>query len=360
MISRTWDFGDGNTATALAPVHRYEESGIYTVSLTISTSGEDLRAVKENYIVVRSVSGIRADFNFNTTGGASPYASEAIQFFDTSESGRGDITSWAWDFGDGATSDEQNPAHAYAAVGAYTVTLTVASDYGTDSKEKSLEVVYRPPTAIFDAMPTEQWSGNPVLFIDMSVAGYAPIVAWVWNFGDGETSEEQNPLHAYANPGTYTITLTVISSDTQSTSASFTRKDFINILQIPEPPDPDFSYAPRLALTEERVFFEASNSTITDEPILEYAWDFGDGEFNMGRTVSHSYAEPGKYTVTLTVLTESTSASEACAAALEEFQESPGIDELRQATEFCGVSVTRNITVDRAPVAGLHCMAQRW
>mgnify|MGYP006289743031 CR=1 FL=1 len=328
VVSRTWEFGDGATSTAIAPVHRYTESGIYTVSLTIATSGENLQTVKENYIVVRSVSGIRADFKFNTTGGASPYVGEAIQFFDTSESGRGDITSWEWDFGDDTTSDEQNPTHAFTDVGTYTVTLTVASDFGTDSQEKTVNVVFRPPAAGFEAMPTEQWTQNPVMFMDMSVAGFAPIVAWAWDFGDGNTSDEQNPTHVYENRGTYTVSLTVTASDSQSSSASITRKDLIKIREIPTPPNPDFSYAPRLALTEERVFFEASNSTITSEPILEYVWDFGDGDFGLGRTASHRYAEPGRYAVTLTVVTESTSI-----------------------TEPYGVSVTRDVSVDRAPVA---------
>jgi PKD repeat protein/PhoPQ-activated pathogenicity-related protein len=328
VLSRRWDFGDGNISTELAPVHRYTQSGIYTVSLTISTSGGDLRAVKENYIVVRSVSGIRADFSYNTSGGANPYVGEAVQFYDTSESGRGEITTWQWNFGDGVTSDEQNPKHAFGAIGSYVVTLTITSAYGTDSQEKTLQVVFRPPAANFMAMPTEQWTQNPVAFMDMSVAGYAPIVSWAWNFGDDTTSDVQNPLHIYENPGLYTITLTVTAGDSQSSTSTITKKDLVNIREIPNPPTPDFSYAPRLALTGERVFFEAANTTITDEPILEYVWQFGDDEFGRGRTVSHRYEEPGRYTVTLTVITESTSIMEPY-----------------------GVSVSRIVAVDRPPVA---------
>ncbi len=329
VLSRTWDFGDGNISAGLAPVHRYAESGVYTVSLTITTAAGNLRAVKENYIVVRSVSGIRADFNYNTSGGASPYVGEAVKFFDASESGRGDITSWQWDFGDGNTSDEQNPSHAFGDLGSYTVTLTVTSTYGTDSQEKTLAVSYRPPAANFAATPTEQWTDRPVDFVDMSVAGYAPIVAWAWDFGDGGTSDEPNPKHMYATAGVYSVTLTVTSSDSLESSASLSKKDFITIREIPEPPAPDFSYAPRLALTDERVFFEAANSTITSEPILEYIWDYGDGsDLGRGRTSSHRYTEPGRYDVTLTVITESTSISEPY-----------------------GVSIMRTVVVDRAPVA---------
>lgn len=328
VLSRRWDFGDGSISNELAPVHRYAQSGIYTVSLTVSTSGGDLRAVKQNYIVVRSVSGLRADFMYNTTGGANPYVGEAVQFFDTSEAGRSEITAWLWNFGDGVTSDEQNPFHVFGNIGPYVVTLTVTSAYGTDSKEKTLQVVFRPPAANFMAMPTEQWTQNPVAFMDTSVAGYAPIVTWAWTFGDDTTSDVQNPIHIYERPGLYAVTLTVTASDSQNSTSTITKKDYVNIREIPIPPNPDFSYAPRLALTEERVFFEAASTTITDEPILEYIWQFGDDEFGRGRTVSHRYMEPGRYTVTLTVITESTSL-----------------------TEPYGVSISRTVAVDRPPVA---------
>ena len=178
------------------------------------------------------------------------------------------------------------------------------------------------------AMPTEQWTQNPVAFMDMSVAGYAPIVTWAWTFGDDTTSDVQNPIHIYERPGLYAVTLTVTASDSQNSTSTITKKDYVNIREIPIPPNPDFSYAPRLALTEERVFFEAASTTITDEPILEYIWQFGDEEFGRGRTVSHRYMEPGRYTVTLTVITESTSL-----------------------TEPYGVSISRTVAVDRPPVA---------
>lgn len=328
VLARSWDFGDGNESTALAPKHRYAEPGVYTVSLTITTSAGDMRAVKENYIVVRSAGALRANFTYNTSGGSAPYVGETIQFSDISEVGRGEITEWRWDFGDGVLSDEQNPQHQYDDIGTYTVKLTIVSDYGADSTEKSITVVFRPPLAKFIAEPTEQWAGSPVQFVDQSVAGYGEIISWEWDFGNNETSTDQNPLYVYANPGVYTVSLTVTSDDSEATRATLSKKDYITINAVPNPPNPAFSYQPRLALTEERVSFEAADSTITDEPILEYLWDFGDGEEARGRTASHRYADPGRYDVVLTVITEST-----------------------RANEPPGVSVMCTVAVDRPPTS---------
>ena len=327
VLARKWDFGDGNTSVATTPTHRYAEPGVYTVSLTITTSVGDMTAKKDNYIVVRSAGALRANFTFDTSGGAMPYVDETVQFFDLSEAGRGEITSWEWDFGDGSSSVEQNPRHRFRNIGTYTVTLTVASDFGSDSTERTLTVTYRPPVADFLAEPEEQWINTPILFADRSVAGYAEIISWEWDFGDGNTSTDQNPVHAYTAAGTYTVRLTVTADDTEDSSDTLTKRDYIHIRGLPDPPDPRFSYVPRLALVDERVTFDASDTTITDEPILVYAWDLGDGsEMKTGRTTSHFYTEPGRYTVTLTVVTESTS------------NDDPP-----------GISQSRNIVVDRAP-----------
>ncbi|MCK5861221.1 MAG: PKD domain-containing protein, partial [Candidatus Hydrogenedentes bacterium] len=152
---------------------------------------------------------------------------------------------------------------------------------------------------------------------------------WAWEFGDGSTSDVQNPVYTYVTSGLYAVTLTVVSSDSLESSATVTKRDFINIREIPDPPTPDFGYSPRLALAEEQVDFAASGSTITSEPIEDYLWDFGDeSPMRKGRTTSHRYADPGRYSVTLTVITESTRVSDPP-----------------------GVSVTHTVAVDRAPVS---------
>jgi PKD repeat protein len=142
-----------------------------------------------------------------------------VTFTDTSTDPDGIIVGLLWDFGDGTTSTEQNPVHTYAAAGTYTVTLTVTDDDGATgsiSKDVTVTGPNLPPIADF----TYTIDGMTVTFTDNSYDPDGVIVSWLWDFGDGTTSTEQNPIHTYAVPGTYTVTLTVTDDDGASSSVS--------------------------------------------------------------------------------------------------------------------------------------------
>ena len=125
--SWSWDFGDGGTSTAQNPSHTYDSAGSYTVVLTASNAGGPDTMTKDNYISVAMV----ADFTASPTTGTAPLT---VSFADSSA---GNPTSWSWDFGDGASSSEQNPSHQYAHGGQYTVSLTATNDGGSDSITKT-------------------------------------------------------------------------------------------------------------------------------------------------------------------------------------------------------------------------------
>ena len=127
------------------------------------------------------------------------------------------VTSVTWEFGDGLTSTEINPTHQYAATGFYTVQVTVVNQFGirnTARKVNYIEII-NAPFADFTADPVRGTitPGEPtpalaVTFTDSSVPGDScSAIAWSWNFGDGTTSTEQNPVHRYTAPGIYTVTL---------------------------------------------------------------------------------------------------------------------------------------------------------
>jgi Zn-dependent metalloprotease len=182
--------------------------------------------------------GTQADFLYSifayyTTGGENiPPTADftytvndlTVDFTDTSNDPDGTIVSWLWDFGDGNTSTAQNPSHTYATYGTYTVTLTVTDDddaTGSVSKDVTLTAP-TPPTAGF----TYTTDCLTACFTDTSTDD-GTIVSWLWDFGDGNTSTQQNPCHTYAAAGTYTVTLTVTDDDTltDSTSQSVTVTD---------------------------------------------------------------------------------------------------------------------------------------
>jgi PKD repeat protein len=130
-----WDFGDGDTnSTRDYITHIYDQPGTYTVSFTVyGPLGSDT-VTKTDYIVVGADSNpgpiLRAEFRaISAQEGLAPFEA---RFGDRSS---GDIVSWLWYFGDGYTSEEQNPTHIYETTGNYTATLTVIDSDGSTSTE---------------------------------------------------------------------------------------------------------------------------------------------------------------------------------------------------------------------------------
>jgi PKD repeat protein len=138
---------------------------------------------------------------------------EAIQFTDTSNPGVPNTITWAWTFGDGGTSTLQNPMHAYDAPGTYTVTLTVDNGEFTDSFSAAVEVeadVENTTITLPEPGPGGSYYTNEVLqFTGSATEGLDPnALTYAWDFGDGDSSTLQNPLHAYDTAGNYTVSLT--------------------------------------------------------------------------------------------------------------------------------------------------------
>jgi len=140
------------------------------------------------------------------------------QFTDQSVSTDG-ITSWKWDFKDGDTSTSENPTHTYAAGGTYNVKLVITSTGGAkDSLEKSITVKPRPATG-FTA--TTACQGTSTTITNTTSANGLTIVSWSWDFGDGQSSTDQQPSpHGYLNSGDYLVKLKAIPSNACSDSIS--------------------------------------------------------------------------------------------------------------------------------------------
>ena len=132
-----------------------------------------------------------------------------VSFFDQTQNSP---TTWLWNFGDGTNSTYQNPSKVYTQVGLYTVSLTTSNEYGTDTKTKNdfVSVTEDPngriPTANFTVDTSTIYLGADLQFTDQSE--YTP-TTWLWDFGDGSTSTQQNPIKSYNEGGTYNVRLTV-------------------------------------------------------------------------------------------------------------------------------------------------------
>jgi PKD repeat protein len=125
--SWAWDFGDGGTSTAQNPSHTYTTPGNFNVTLTVTDGATNTDTWTEfEYVNVSAALPLNASFGLDAPSGAAPHV---VNFSDTST---GAPTTWSWNFGDGATSNLQNPQHTYTAPGTYTVTLTVGDGVTTD------------------------------------------------------------------------------------------------------------------------------------------------------------------------------------------------------------------------------------
>ena len=152
----------------------------------------------------------------------------------------------------------------------------------------------RPPVASFVAAPDRTIPGADITF-DASLSSDPDgfITSYAWDFGDGVNGTGAVTTHAYGAPGTYVVTLTVTDNETLTDAATRT-------VTIDAPPGALFSIAPSPAEPGEVVTFDGSPSNGSGR-IVRYDWAFGDGGFGSGAIVTHAYAAPGTYAVTLVV-----------------------------------------------------------
>jgi gliding motility-associated-like protein len=200
------------------------------------------------------------------------------------------IKEYLWNFGDGAAqSFAQGPfSHNYSITGTYTVRLSVTDTYGCkDSITKAAFVSITKPIAKFTPSDTVLCPALPITFINQS-SGVTP--TYLWDFGDGTTSNQFSPSHTYPQAGTYFVRMVMIDKNGCKDSASTTIKVYTA--------KADFSLSDSFSTCPPLVVNIANQST----NYVSLNWDFGDGGNSQLQSPSHIYTYPGHYTVTLSVL----------------------------------------------------------
>jgi len=207
-------------------------------------------AHKFAYVTLMTGDLITVDFDYTING-------PMVTFTNTSTY---HSANWSWDFGDGTTSNEVNPVHIYSANGSYSVTLSAEglghTNVVTINVQVDLEYSQDGPIVSFDT--TSTWG------------------AYLWYFGDGNTSTLKNPVHTYGSNGNYSVLLYV--GGFPSTPVN------INV-----------GYVPSISYIQDGPFVHFS----TNAELGVWNWNFGDGATSTDRSPVHMYEANGAYTVTM-------------------------------------------------------------
>ncbi len=279
-----WTFGDGtNDSTGPVTTHLYTTAGSFLTSLTVS-NGPGCSDTKFQIVEVRSdvYAGIITD--------TSACIDEVLTMIDNSVIAVGTFLSDTWDFGDGTpTVNSINASHAYAAAGNYVLTHTVVSDAGCANTATDTIVIHPAPVANFNSMNTCQI--QPSIFTDNSSGVPA---SWNWNLGDGASSTAQNPVHQYALPDSYTITLIIATAE----GCADTTTHAITVY-----PQPTASFTSNVVCWGDTTTF-VNTSTTSGEPIAATWWDFGDGTNAALYSPQHRFViQNDSFNVTLAIAT---------------------------------------------------------
>jgi uncharacterized repeat protein (TIGR01451 family) len=286
-----WNFGDNNTGSGNSIIHLYSTNGVFTPSLTVYDSlntlwcGYSVQTITVNL----GPCNLDADFyyNINPTSNEVFFGNMSI---DSTSSGNTEIT-YIWSFGDGNSSVETNPTHNYVSNGTYTVCLVATNNLGCQD------------TMCYDITVANGCSFTPVITISnpsdyIYVANYtwsgqynAGSVLWTGPFGLQSTS----PVTTFTItvPGEYLICLELTDSSgcTAGTCDTVTVPPFCNLTA-------DFSVVQQGVTA---ITLQAATTSGTAP--YSYFWDFGDGQTftNTSNFATHTYLNPGTYTVCLTI-----------------------------------------------------------
>ena len=210
ILQYRWSFGDGTSASGKKVSHTYTQKGTFIASLSVVDS--DFRVGTAEVEIVASTGEPFASIEASATQGMIPLT----VIFDASASKDvdGEIVSYNWNFGDGASDEGVSVTHIYEGGGQFEASLTVVDNDGK-SDTATLEIsVYQKPFASFTATP-EFGVAPLVVSFDASESNDVDgtIKNYIWDYGDGTTGMSKKENHTYSTPGTFLAVLTVRDND---------------------------------------------------------------------------------------------------------------------------------------------------
>jgi gliding motility-associated-like protein len=312
-----WNFGDGSVSSLASPTHTFTQAGNYAVSVTVTDQGTGCASVDTVDPVLRLIGQV-VDFSFTSPGGCVPVT---VGFSSLTPYLTGTET-LIWYFGNGdslagaANSPAMlQPTYTYTQPGVYQPVLVV--DYGPGLCRR---VINSPQTVAVSGGTTPQVSFSDTaacqapLSVQFSGAG-GQIASWFWDFGDGQTSNQPNPSHAFLSPGIFDLTVRVTDSSGCETQLFFPGKIRIqppvaafttnldDLITYPQYWDGRNDSVIRGGCLPLGIQFSDASFSVT--PVVSYSWDFGDGNTlnALNANPLHTYLTQGVYSPALTITT---------------------------------------------------------
>lgn len=202
----TYRFGDGNSSSIANASNTYTSAGNYTVKLITESATGCIDSIEKP---VKAHAIPNADFTALPLTGCAPLD---VNFTDASVVLNDAVNDWEWKDNSGVFSTAQNPAKQYTAAGKQSITLKVKSSFGCEHESEKVDYIeiYPKPIASFSYLPLNPTIIDPeVTFTDLSTGA----IAWDWDFGDNNSSTDQNPTYTFKDTGLYNVRLTITNSN---------------------------------------------------------------------------------------------------------------------------------------------------
>jgi PKD repeat protein len=279
-----WNFGDGSTTNTSEPEHTYLEPGVYSIRLIREYNGGTQEIISNDLINVTDISSVPvASFSATPLSGPVPLN---VTFKSNSS---GIISEWMWDFGDSRKDFGEVVSHTYTRAGTYSVSLRVSGPGGSSEEVRedfiTVGSLLTPPQAKFK---TDKRTGFAPLLVNFTDQSLGKVTEWSWNFGDGSTSNEQNPSHEFNSTGIYSVTLKVPGP---AGTNAMSKKGYLVVSPYPEPLIAKFNLTPSGGI----VPLSIQCTDTSTGAINRYLWEFGDGAVSddqhrhIGTTAAGSY-----------------------------------------------------------------------
>ena len=285
----SWNFGDGSAGTGKEISHTFDSFNTFTVILTAAIKDSNIETTIQKQIKLEKPTITDLDFDYYMDANDS----RIVHFTANGKSDYGTLD-YEWSFGDGNGNTGKSVSHTYSTFNKYTIILT-ATIKDSDIKTTITKEIELNKPSITDLDFDYYMNANDSRVVNFIVKdkNFYSVIEYKWDFGDGSVGTGKEINHAFSTFNKYTVTLTATIKDSNVVATKTKEID----LNKPVIINLDFEYYID-ANNRLTVHFIADGKS--DYGTLDYEWDFGDGDGDVGKRISHTFGTYGKYTIMLT------------------------------------------------------------